>query len=158
MENLLKKFNDLPVVGRDHIAAIEAAMKEMPQAEVPIKHYFADNLYAREIHIPRGTMLTGQIHKTTHINIISKGKIAIAEEGRDVQILEAPCTIVSKPGTKRLGIVLEDTVWTTLHGTPERDLDKLESMLVAKDFSELEGPDQAPAIEHKTDEEQPWLG
>ena len=111
------------------IEALEAQMKEMPQLDIKEKHYFSKGVYAREITIPKGATLTGKVHKFENLNIISKGKIVITtDEG--TQILEAPCTLVSPPGTKRAGHALEETVWTTIHGTDETDLKKLEQHFV----------------------------
>ena len=31
--------------------------------------------------------------------------------------VSAPFTMVSRPGTKRVGLAIEDTVWTTIHAT-----------------------------------------
>jgi len=112
------------------IDRLEAAMREMPQVEIQEKHYFSDGVYAREITIPAGVTLTGKVHKFENLNIISKGKIAITTGDGEVKVLEAPCTVVSPPGTKRAGHALEETVWTTIHGTHETNLDKIEAHFV----------------------------
>ncbi len=122
---------------RDSILALEKAMLEQPQVEIEPTHYFADGIYAREIVIPAGTLLTGKIHKTRHLNIVSKGKIAVVTEWGQ-KIIEAPFTFVAEPGTKRVGVALEDTVWTTIHASEETDLVKLEDELIAPSFEALE--------------------
>lgn len=124
-------------VARQQIQALEDAMRKFDQLEIETRHYFAKGLYAREITIPKGCLLTGKIHKTEHLNIVSKGKIAVVTEFGQ-QIIEAPCTLVSQPGTKRAGLALEDTVWTTVHGTNETDLEKLEAELIAPDYEILD--------------------
>ena len=123
-------------------------MLEQPQVEIEPTHYFADGIYAREIVIPAGTLLTGKIHRTRHLNIVSKGKIAVVTEDGQ-KIIEAPCTFVAEAGTKRVGLALEDTVWTTIHASQETDLDKLETELIAPSFEALEA-DLKPLIEDKT--------
>lgn len=106
----------------------------MVQAGEPIEilpvHYFADGIYAREITIPKGTILTGKIHKTRHLNVISKGRIAVWSPGEPVRLINAPFTFVAHPGTRRLGLAHEETVWTTIHATDETDLDRLEDQLI----------------------------
>lgn len=117
------------IPGLEKILRLEAEMKKMETIEISTRHYFAHGLYAREIFIPRGVLLTGKIHKTEHLNILSKGDITVwTEEG--MKRLQAPFTMVSLPGTKRVGYAHEDTVWTTIHGTAETDIEKLEIELI----------------------------
>ncbi len=125
-----------PLELRSSIYALEERMLELPQVEMPPTHRFADGLYAREITIPKDTLLTGAIHRREHINIISKGRIAVLTED-GVRIVEAPCTLVSRPGTKRVGYALEETVWTTVHATCETDVERLEAELVTNSHNDL---------------------
>lgn len=122
--------NDTTFSIRDRVHAFEAIAAQHEQVKLEVKHYFSKGIYARELHIPQGVILTGHIHKYENLNIISKGKIRVLIDDKLVDI-EAPCTIVSPPGTKRIAIALEDTVWTTIHGTEERDLDLIEHMFIA---------------------------
>ena len=126
----------IPAEMRQKIDRLEQVMLSLPQFEIEPKHYFADGLYAREIFVPKGTTLTGKIHKTEHLNIISQGDISVMTE-HGIKRIKAPYTMVSKPGTKRVGYAHEDTVWTTIHASPERDLDKLEALLIAPTYDEL---------------------
>ncbi len=119
----------LSVPTMDKIFLLENEMKKLEQIEITPVHYFANGLYAREIFIPKGVLLTGKIHKTEHLNILSKGDITVwTEDG--MKRLQAPFTMVSRPGTKRVGLAHEDTVWTTIHATNETDLEKLELELI----------------------------
>ena len=126
---------------RASIHALEDALFDLPDEvkgdlEELTTHHFAPGVYARELFIPKGSILTGKIHKTEHLNIVSQGVIAVAtEEGQ--KLIKAPCTFVSKPGTKRAGYALEDTTWTTIHVTEETDLEKIEDQVIAKDYSEV---------------------
>lgn len=116
---------------REKIDRLEAVMFQMKEHHIHIEpvHYFSDGFYAREITIPKGCTLTGKIHKFEHINVISKGAISVmTDEG--IKLITAPCTIVSKPGTKRVGFAHEETVWTTFHRTEETDVEKIEDALV----------------------------
>ena len=94
-------------------------------------------MYAREILIPAGYVIVGKIHRHAHVNTISKGKAAVATEF-GMETIEAPHTFVSKPGTKRAVLALEDTIWTTYHPTDETDLDKIEDDIIAVSFDEYE--------------------
>lgn len=118
------------LTARDLIFVLEDEMRKQEQVPLQTKHYFSKGVYAREITIPAGTILTGHIHKYENLNIISKGKIEVLV-GDELVIIEAPATIVSPPGTKRIARALEDTVWTTIHSTNETDIDKIEQEFIA---------------------------
>lgn len=123
------KFDDL-ISLKDKIDRLEAELFKSPhQIEIKTTHTFAKGLYAREIFIPKGTLLTGKVHKHEHLNIVSLGDITVLTED-GLKRIQAPCTLVSRPGTKRVGFAHEDTVWTTVHATDETDLEKLEAELV----------------------------
>ena len=103
----------------------------------PVKHTFSDGIYVREMFIPKGMMLVGKIIKQTHHIFLMSGKIAIiTEEGE--KIMEGPCSIVAKGGTKRVGYALTDVVWINVHPntTDTQDLDKLEKEVIAEDYEE----------------------
>lgn len=130
-------MDSLTLANRERVLRMEAAIASMPQLDIPVRHYWADGIYAREATIPAGTTCAGAIHKYSHLNIVSQGCIAVmTEEG--LREIRAPATFVSPPGTKRVGYAIEDTVWTTIHGTTETDLDKLERHFIARDFDEYE--------------------
>ncbi len=123
---------------RAKVFAIEALMLAAPDThvEIPVRHYFANGMYAREVRIPKGTTVTGKIHKTEHINVISQGDISVLTEN-GIERLQAPYTLIAKPGTKRVGYAHEDTVWTTFHSSQETDLVKLEAELIASSYEEF---------------------
>lgn len=123
------------VASIEQIQALEVTMREMPQEDIPVKHYFSEGVYAREIFIKKGTTLTGHIHKYSQLNILSKGEISVSTED-GIKRISAPFTIVSPPGTKRVAYAHEDCVWTTIHGTHEKDIDKIESQFIAKNQSD----------------------
>jgi len=125
-------------VSREQIVRLENELRKFEPIEIETTHRFADGVYAREIFIPKGCLLTGKVHKTVHLNIISKGEITVwTEDG--MKRLKAPFSLVSKPGTKRVGFAHEDTVWTTIHGTHETDLAKLEADLIEPEVIEYQG-------------------
>jgi len=132
-------------VAQNAIMALEREMIEHPERiledgmpiELETIHHFAPGLYARELHIPAGVLLTGKIHKTEHLNILAKGRIEISNMGESKQMI-APHTFVSPPGTKRAGYAHEDSVWITIHATEETDIKKLEDNLVTNSFDEIE--------------------
>ena len=123
---------------REAVEQIEDAMQGMPPAFLPIKHYFANGMYAREMTMPAGAIVTGAIHKTTHFCILSQGRVHVMSED-GIEELVAPAIIISQPGTKRAIHALEDTVWTNIHATNETDLDKLVEELTESTVDQLQG-------------------
>lgn len=119
---------------REKIAYLVRRFGAETQAECPLKHYFAPGVYLREIFMPAGAIVIGKIHKTEHFNIIQQGRLLIFDEDGAKELV-APCTFVSKPGVQKVLYIEEDTVWSTVHITEERDLEKLEAALIEPDDS-----------------------
>lgn len=106
-----------------------------------LKHTFSEGAYARELLLPKGSLVVGKVHKHGHLNIVSKGLVIVwtTEGRREIDARFAPITFVSSPGTKRVVYSLEDTYWTTIHLTQETDLAKIEQEIIIPetDFAEL---------------------
>ncbi len=122
---------------RSNIQSLEQQLLSMPQADMPLRHFFAKGLYARELTIPKNCCLTGAIHKHQHINIIVKGDITVATE-QGLRRIQAPAVLISEPGTKRAGFAHEDTVWITVHATDATEVESAEAELVTNDFQDYE--------------------
>ena len=124
-----------PLSMREQVNALETEMRRYEQLDLPVKHYFSQGVYARELFIPKGTLLTGKIHKYQQLNIMSQGDLSVLTEDGVVRV-QAPFTIVSPPGTKRIAYAHEDTVWTTIHGTDETNVDLIEAHFIAQSEEE----------------------
>lgn len=120
---------------REKIATLMRGFGQLPQVECPLNHYFAPGVYIREIFMPSGAIVIGKIHKTEHFNIIQKGSVSLIDEDGSRKVLHGPCTFVSKAGVQKVLYIHEDTVWSTIHLTEERDLDKLETLLIESDIN-----------------------
>jgi len=107
------------------VQIIEDELKKHEQIEIPVKNYFVPGVYIREIFMPKGTVLTGKIHKYPQFHVITKGEMSILIDGEMVR-LKAPINIMSPAGAKRLAIAHEDTLWLMVHGTYETDIAKIE--------------------------------
>lgn len=118
------------VITRSHVAHLVRELAKVPQTDCPVKHHFAPGVYLREIFMPAGTVVIGKIHKTEHFNIIERGRCAIRHDDGRVEVLEAPLTFVSRAGVQKVLYIIEDTVWKTIHVTPETDLKQLELGLI----------------------------
>ena len=109
----------------------ERHLKLMPQIELQVKHHFSKGVYARELHIPADVTLTGEIHKFENLNILSKGSMLVSTENGVVQV-DAPFTVVSPASTKRIAHTLTECVWTTIHGTDEKDISTIKNAFIVE--------------------------
>lgn len=122
-------------VSRDMVQQAEAVMRELPQEDLPVKHHFSQGVYARELFIPKGVVLTGHIHKYPQLNILMSGDLTVWTEN-GMKRVKPPFLIVSPAGTKRIAYAHEDSIWLTVHGTEENDLEKIENHFIAKSEQE----------------------
>ena len=128
---------------RANILHLEEAMKELEGYDKEgkeicrITHYHAPGLYGREMWMPADCLITGKIHKTEHICVLSKGKVTVSDGG-EVNTYEAPATIISKVGAKRAIYAHEESVWTNFHATELNDPEEIEADIIAQTFEELD--------------------
>jgi len=120
---------------RDKARALESTMRDMPQVDIPIRHYFAPGIYAREMTMPRDSIVVGKLHKHRCMHTISKGHVFVHTDDGVIE-MKAPHTFVSERGAKRVIVAVEETVWTMYHPTDETDVDTIESIFIAKDEAE----------------------
>ena len=125
---------------QDRVMELEQSMLELPQAECPVKHYFAPGLYAREMSIPKHTVVTGAIHKTENLVVVSMGRLQIVTDDGTKEV-KAGETFTCKAGMKNAVFTLEDSRWTNFFPNPgnETDADKLAEILTHSKASELLG-------------------
>lgn len=119
-----------------YITKLEEHMRELPQTEIPLKHYFSKGVYGREIEIPAKSLVVGKIHKYQVMNVVSKGEVSVLSIDGVVR-MKAPCTWVSSPGAKRVIYAHEDTVWSNFLGTSETDIKKIEQEFIAATYEDV---------------------
>ena len=117
---------------RGLINAAENVLEEHKTEPVQHVNHFADGLYARELTMPAGLILTSKIHKTNHFAFILKGKAEVIDENSGAELIEAPCMIKTLAGTKRILRILEECTWVTVHATEETDVDIIEEQIISK--------------------------
>ena len=83
--------------------------------------------------MPADTIIIGKRHKTEHFNILLKGRCILFNEDGTQQELIAPATFVSGPGVQKVLLIIEETVWQTVHVTANRDLESIEAELIEPD-------------------------
>jgi hypothetical protein len=126
---------------RAAIQRLEDILLQKEQADIVITNHFSHGVYAREMFVPKGTLLTGKIHKFKNMNIISQGEVSFFSTDGGFRC-KAPHSFVASPGVKRVIYAHEDTVWTTIHGTDETDVDKIEDTFTTTEYSEVPGIDE----------------
>jgi hypothetical protein len=122
---------------RGKVQQLENALRELPQFDCPVRHFFCDGIYVREITIPAGVALVGYIHMQACVTTLTKGRIAISD-GETLKALEAPFSMPCAPGTKKAGYALTDVIWQDAYANPdnEHDIEKLEARLTADTHEE----------------------
>lgn len=101
---------------RAAIFAFEKTLVKLPQMKFQLNHYIAGGMYARELLLPEGSIVTGKIHLKEHLCHVSCGQIIVVEEDKRY-LVTGPATFMGKAGTKRVVLVLKNAVWTTFHTT-----------------------------------------
>jgi quercetin dioxygenase-like cupin family protein len=125
---------------REEIERLQEEVLKLPQTLEPVtRHYFADGMYCREVFRKQGVLVVGKVHKKEHFFMVVQGTLAFwTEEGMKRE--SAPYIWVSKPGTKRVTLALEDTTVVTVHQVSSSDIDEIEKELVEDEPASAYGP------------------
>lgn len=119
----------------DGIKQLTDVIAAMPQVDISVTHHFSEGVYAREIFIPKNTILVGKIHKHKHLNMLSQGRCRLVTTARKMDIM-APYTFESLKGEQKVIYALEDSTWTTVHATKEKDLVKIEEDCILEEYDQ----------------------
>ena len=115
------------------IDELEAVMLDsFPIVNCPVRNYFTEGNYVREITMPKGALITSKIHKTQHTFFILKGKAIVWIDGVET-IVKAPYIGITEPGTRRVLYILEKCVWATSHPNPDNEtVAQIEERIIEK--------------------------
>lgn len=122
------------------LGAVEAAMLQEEQVDCPVAHHFGPGIYIREAFLPAGTYVMGHAHKSEHMNVMLKGKMAVIVDG-EAKIIEAPCIFTGRAGRK-FAYIIDDVVFQNIYATEETDIDVIEDMFVDKSAAWLDAKEQ----------------
>lgn len=113
-------------------------LTECEVSDAPIRSVFVDGMYVREMSVKADSWVTSAIHKTEFIFIVSKGKLIVSmDEGEEV-VIEAPYMGISKPYSRRVAYIVEDTIWTTFHPNPDNETEEeIEARIIEPHTNEL---------------------
>lgn len=130
---------------RDNIFDLQKVMLNFPQVILPLNHYKCGNIYVRELFIPQGTTVVGNIHKYAHVVMVTKGQLSFSV-GDEIKTVNAPFITRSDPGAKRVIYAHEDSIMVTIHEY-SGDIEEAEEHLVFKKESDwLEFANKEPML------------
>lgn len=133
-------------------------MLRLPQVPAPVEHHFAPGVYVRSILMLKGSIVIGHEHKTEHFNLVIAGRAKVILDGKLCEIA-APCIFRSLPGVRKVLLIEETMIWTTIHPTDETDLAVLEEKLIVKSTAFQEYQQEIEMLRQNTSiEPQPAKG
>lgn len=113
-----------PGVPAEHLSIyrLEAEIRKLPPVDCPIEEDWCDGLYARTMHIPAGTVVSGAVHAKECFLVVRSGELLLTtDEG--AKRLQAGDTVKSRAGTKRAAAAITDCSVTTFHANPTNERD-----------------------------------
>lgn len=140
----------------EKIDRLEAEMCSMGQdadeVGIEILHHFAPGIYAREMRVPAGRLITSKVHRFENLSILSRGRMVLYQDDGTVVEVVAGMHVVAPAGARRVAWVLEDSVWTVFHATTNTNPDEIEAQVVA--------PSRAEYLKFSAaaDKELSWVG
>lgn len=121
---------------RQEILRAEQAVLSLPQIDLNPVHYFAKGLVARELFMPKGSVVTGHIHIDEHIVVIPYGDVTVTTDSGTTRYV-GPCTFVGQPGSKRALLMHEDTLWIAINPSDATTREEAEARVVVKTYNEF---------------------
>ena len=99
--------------------------------EIEVNHHFSDGLYAKETFIPYDTFLMQHKHSYSHMSILAKGRVLVKVDD-EIKEYKAPACINVEANKHHSVKALEDCVWYCVHATDEKNIDKIDKVLITK--------------------------
>lgn len=115
----------------ERIEQLEELMLDCQQVDIPVTSLFTNGMYAREITIPKGTLLTGRVHLFDYVDIMLSGDISIAT-AEGAKRFSGANVFQGVAGRKRAGYAHEDTRWVTVHKTDILDAQEFVNKLTVQ--------------------------
>ena len=119
---------------RQAMEELERILFQHEQIDIPVEHYFCGDIYARQILIPEGALITGRIHKFDHFDVMVYGDMTVSTDSGDAKRLTGYNLMKAYAGKKRAGIAHKDTLWVTFHSSPEQDPEVMADYLTCPSF------------------------
>jgi hypothetical protein len=120
----------------EKIEKMESELLTLDQIHMPVEHRFINGMYVREITIPKGTILTGAVHKFDYVDIMLSGDIAVATPD-GMKRLTGINIMAGPAGRKRAGYAYEDTRWLTVHKTDATTSEGIEDVITVRNMAQF---------------------
>jgi quercetin dioxygenase-like cupin family protein len=94
-----------------------------------VAHFFSDGLYAKQMHLPKGHLATSHVHNYSHLSILAQGEVHVRVDGEVSHYLAPACIEIKANATHEI-LALQDVVWYCVHHTDEKDIKKVDEVLI----------------------------
>ncbi len=131
----------------NRVDELEATMLDnMVLIDCPIVNRFTDGMYIREIFMQPDALVVSRCHRTEHPFVVSFGAVWVKIDTGEWELIQAPHTSITKPGTRRVLYVPKDSngcVWTTFHINADNctDIETIENRLLEPHINSITGTD-----------------
>lgn len=116
---------------RQPVDQLEKIFLSMPPMDCPVRHYFGDGIYMREVTMPADSFVIGHAQKFETLNFLVKGSGALINPDGTSVTVKAPFMWKAPPGRK-LGYCAEESVLVNIYETDVRDVETLEATYLDK--------------------------
>jgi hypothetical protein len=84
------------------------------------------------MNLKKGHVILGAVHNHLHVWFLLTGSVIINNNGEKIEHI-APCYTVSEPGSQRIILALEDSIFVNVHKNPTntKDIAELEKEIVS---------------------------
>lgn len=130
--------NDTQPVTRERMQLLAEHLAAMPQLDLPVRHFFANGLYGRELYVPAGVCAIGRHHLHEQITIVM-GDCTMVTPGEEPVHIVGYQIAPTPAGVERAVYAHADTFITTFHANPDnvQDPDELVARLTVPPFDLL---------------------
>lgn len=151
LETISRKKEGIDTLEKFILDELEPALEELQHVHTP-------GLYGRRWSAKAGTIWVTKTHKVEHQFVILEGLASVWVDGKEI-VYEAGYNGITKPGTRRILYLHEDTVWMTFHPNPDNiNEDEFVELVTEKhDNSLLTEEDEKLLLEVRSKIEKQYL-
>jgi quercetin dioxygenase-like cupin family protein len=95
-----------------------------------ITHHFSEGLYAKQMFLPKDSLVCQHQHTYDHLSILAQGKVKVLFDEDKVEEYTAPACINIVKNLNHVIVALEDSTWFCIHQTEETDVNKVDQVLI----------------------------
>jgi hypothetical protein len=99
--------------------------------DLRIQHHFSEHVYAKEMHLPKDHFAVSHKHPYSHLSILAGGRAVVECDGVETTY-RAPACIEIKACVEHRITALDDVTWYCIHATEEKDVSKIDEVLIAR--------------------------